>query len=323
MNEFDWLLLAYQLDGKGSATPLTKQEVESNTASGLHWYHLHANHPETKNWLMEKSNLDSLIVEALLAEETRPRIFEVHNGAIIILRGVNSNQESDPEDMVSIRMYVDKHRIISVRKRRLKAVVNIEELLIKQKGPKTTGDFVEMLIDRLGHWMEPTITLINEQTDDIEENTIAYSDQALRQMLIDVRRKSIILKRYLSPQRDVLSHLKFLENDWLSSYNKRRIHENFDRLTRFIEDLDAARERCQIIHEEIKHTLTDQLNHNMYILSVFAAVFLPLSFITGLFGVNLAGIPWAQHEWSFGIFSVVLVVTTLLLLMIFKKLKWV
>lgn len=322
MNEFDWILLAYQLDGKGGARALTKTEVEENNIQDIHWCHLHANYPETKDWLMTKSKLDPLVVEALLAEETRPRMFEVQDGSVIILRGVNFNQESDPEDMVSIRLYVNKHRIISVRKRRLKAVVSIEEALERGKGPCTTGQFIEMLIDRLAHHMEPVITLINEHTDDIEEHTLGYTDQAIRHLLINIRRQSIIFRRYLSPQRDVLSHLKFVDQDWITADNKRHIHENFDRLTRFIEDLDASRERCQIIHEEIKHTLSDQLNRNMYILSVFAAIFLPLSFITGLFGVNLSGIPLAQDQSAFGLFSFLLIIFTGLLIFIFKKLKW-
>lgn len=127
---------------------------------------------------------------------------------------------------------------------------------------------------------------------------------------------------YLSPQRDALFHLKLLEANWLSNHNKRVFHESFDRTTRFVEDLDAVRERCQVMHEEIKHTLTDALNRNMYILSVFAAIFLPLSFVTGLFGVNLNGIPGAQSHMGFELFSISLLAITFALIVIFRKLKW-
>lgn len=89
--------LGLQLNGAGGASPLPLEHIEKNTLKDIHWLHLHANYPETKTWLTEKSNLDPIVINALTAEETRPRMFEVSDGAVIILRGVNLNHESDPE----------------------------------------------------------------------------------------------------------------------------------------------------------------------------------------------------------------------------------
>jgi len=72
-------------------------------------------------------------------------------------------------------------------------------------------------------------------------------------------------------------------------------------LLRFIEDLDAIRERSQVVQDELQNLLADQLNKRTYLLAIVAAIFLPLSFLTGLLGINVAGIPGAENPWAFAI----------------------
>ncbi|MCB1367090.1 MAG: zinc transporter ZntB, partial [Rhodobacteraceae bacterium] len=89
-----------------------------------------------------------------------------------------------------------------------------------------------------------------------------------------------------------------------------------------VEDLDAIRERLQILKEELTSIMNDRLNKNMYILSVITALFLPLGFLTGLFGVNLAGMPGAANSAAFIGFVVALVLIGALQLLIFRWLRW-
>ena len=91
---------------------------------------------------------------------------------------------------------------------------------------------------------------------------------------------------------------------------------------RYVEDLDAVRERCQIVRDELANVLSDRLNKNMYILSVIASIFLPLTFLTGLFGINVSGIPGAYNNNAFVIITGAMVALTLIQVVIFKKLKW-
>jgi zinc transporter len=319
------VLISYKFDGDGGGIKLDDTKTISQFLKNDHlaWVHLDANNPETRIWLEnEISYLDHFVVEALLAEETRPRVTEIGDGAIIILRGVNLNVDADPEDMVSIRLWIDKKRIISLQKRQLKAVLDIKERIIDKRGPKNSGEFICMLISKLFESIEPVLSELDERTDNVEEVLLEKPDISLRENIVDIRKKAILLRRYMAPQKDAIGQLRFLEFSWLAMIDKRHLQENYDRVLRHVEDLDAIRERAQIVKDELANILSDKLNKNMYILSVIAAIFLPLGFLTGLLGINIGGIPGADNHEAFWIFCAILVCAVGFQVFIFKKLKW-
>ena len=92
---------------------------------------------------------------------------------------------------------------------------------------------------------------------------------------------------------------------------------------RHIEELDTIRDKVALIQEELANRLSEQLNKKMYILSIISAIFLPLSFLTGLLGINIGGIPGAENENAFYIFSLILVFIISVQLTIFKKKRWI
>jgi zinc transporter len=319
------LIHAFEFDGKGGGVPIDDVKLASKKLKQdqLAWVHLNANKSASREWLEnELSYLDPFVVEALLAEETRPRVTEIGDGAIIILRGVNLNENASPEDMVSIRLWIDKHRIISVQRRQLKAVIDMCDRIETGKGPSNAGEFITMLISRLFERIEPVILGLDDRTDAVEQKILENADQSLRESIIDIRKKTIILRRYMAPQKDTIGHLRSSELPWLNSASKRHLQENYDRVLRYVEDLDAIRERAQIVKDELANILSDRLNKNMYILSVIAAIFLPLGFLTGLLGINVGGIPGADNMEAFWIFCILLAGVVAVQIYIFKKFRW-
>lgn len=119
-----------------------------------------------------------------------------------------------------------------------------------------------------------------------------------------------------------MAFLRTSEQPWLDQMHKRRLQESLDRIVRYLEDLDAIRERAQIVKDELSNALADKMNKNMYVLSVIAAIFLPLGFLTGMLGINIGGIPGADNPWAFYIFTGILVGLVGLQTLVFKKLKW-
>lgn len=318
------ILHACTIDGDGHGQPLSGDDISAELRDKkLAWVHLHATDPQTRTWLeTEVSYLDPLILDALLAEETRPRILEFDKGVLVILRGVNLNENEEPEDMVSIRMWIDESRIISLRRRKLKAIVDIKDKLEAGTGPKNAGEFLAMLCARLFERMEPVLTELDDQTDAVEERVMEDPDIGERAEIIDIRKQAILFRRYIAPQRDVLMHLRTTDIPWIEAAHKRRLQESLDRVTRYIEDLDAIRERAQIVKDELANALADRMNKNMYVLSVIAAIFLPLGFLTGLLGINVGGIPGANDAQAFYIFCGMLTALVIAQIALFKKMKW-
>ena len=318
------ILAAYEFDENGGGKKLTSSEIQSSIDSPKPaWVHLDANHPDTRKWLdKEFPKMEPLVLQALLEDETRPRITEINDGILLILRGANLNDNSQPEDMVSIRLWVDRRGIISLRKRKLRAIGDIEDSINNGLGPKSTAEFICILVERLFKRMEPVLASLDERTDNIEENIIENPNTQHREEIIDIRRKAIIFRRYMAPQRDAINNMRIAKLSWMDDNDKKRLSESINHVTRFIEDLDAIRERAQIVKDELVNILSDRLNRNMYLLSVIAAIFLPLGFLTGLLGVNIGGIPGVDNTYAFGFFCGILFVIVLIQIIIFKKNKW-
>mgnify|MGYP001461459053 CR=1 FL=1 len=312
------------VDGDGSGHLLEGEELSRLIKDDqLAWVHLDANDPASEVWLKrEVSYLDEIIIDALLEDETRPRILEHGDGVLMILRGVNLNENAQPEDMVSIRMWIDKNRIISIQRRNLKATKDIQTKLLEGTGPKNSGEFAVMLIGRLIERMEPVFVGLDEVLDDIEEDMVDGTSSDQRYVIANIRKQAIIFKRYITPQRDVIAQLRRDEFDWLDETHKRKLQEILDRIIRYTEDLDMIRERAQIIKDEIANIYADRMNRNMYVLSVIAAIFLPLGFLTGLLGINVGGIPGADNSNSFLIFCGILIAIVIGQIALFKKMKW-
>ncbi|HAY45173.1 MAG TPA: zinc transporter ZntB [Gammaproteobacteria bacterium] len=320
----DHVLLAYTfVNGKSESLIGDAIAEQIKSTDNLAWVHMDANHRDTKEWLdKEAQYLDPFIIEALLADETRPRMVQVGDGVLLILRGVNLNKDSDPEDMVSIRLWVDQYRIISLRRRKLKAIWDIDEKIKTGKTPKDAGHFVCMLVSRLFERMEPVLSELDELTDDVEEQVLESADTSLRESIVNVRKQAIMYRRYMAPQRDAIGQLRMSDAAWLEDTHKRQLQESHNHVTRYVEDLDAIRERAQIVKDELANILSDRLNKNMYVLSVVAAIFLPLGFLTGLLGINLGGIPGADNGSAFWLFCGILVTVVAVQVFIFKKFKW-
>jgi zinc transporter len=319
----DGLIAAFLLDGNGGGQRIGWNEIRQWTPSDdLLWVHLNFTVPQAQQWITEESQLEDVVGEVLLADESRPRVTGFDDGLLIALRGVNLNPGADPEDMVSLRLWIEKHRIITTRRRKLLSVEDLCSAIEKGKGPRTAGEFLEDVADRLMSRMGSVIGDLEDKVAELEEAVLTKESHELRPKLASIRRDAIYLRRYMAPQREAISRLQSEKISWLTDDDTLRLREVYDRLTRYLEDLDAARERAAVTQEEVVSRLSEQMDTRMYVLSIVAAIFLPLGFLTGLLGINVGGIPGAEYKAGFAIFCLLLVVVIFAEIVIFKKKKW-
>ncbi|MCW8883579.1 MAG: zinc transporter ZntB [Sedimenticola sp.] len=320
----DELTNSWLLDGKGGGRKLKWNELGALHADGSDrlWMHLNYSKPEVQEWMYEESGLSPLTVEALLQTETRPRCVVADEGLMIFLRGVNLNPGADPEDMVSLRLWIGEKKIFTLGLRHLLSLDDLRALISQGSGPESTGDFivmlVELLLDRAGIVIEDLYDLV----DQLEDSVLVASGHQQREQLAGIRRQAISLRRFLAPQREALNRLSSERSSILNDEHHLRLREAYDRLTRFVEDLDAARERAGVVHESLISSLTEQTNVRMYILAIISAIFLPLSFITGLLGINVGGIPGADSPFGFVIVIGAIVLMGGVLWAFFRWRRW-
>jgi zinc transporter len=323
----DGLECAYLLDGHGGGRPITLAELHDWTpGQGTLWLHFDRKAPGTRRWLEEESGLSRVLVEALLAEETRPRFTLREEGLLspdsflLVLRGINLNPGAEPEDMVSLRIWANHERVISLRHRQVAAIGDIRASVEAGNYPRGPADLVVTIAQALSDHVEPVVEDLDDEVDRLEQR-IAGGEDGSRAELAEVRRALVILRRYLAPQREVLRQLRRDVPPWFNSTNRARLSEIAEMTDRLVEDLDEARDRAMLVQEELSMRLSEQLNRRTYIFVLIAAIFLPLTLLTGLLGSNVNGIPGAGSDAAFAVVCLIVLVMAAVEIWLLRQLR--
>lgn len=322
--EGNGLIRAFILDGKGGGKEIGWKEIKAwDPSQGLLWLHLDYMGTAAQKWLRTQSGLQHTIAEAMLTEETRPRCIPNTDSIFICLRGVNLNPGQEPEDMVSVRINLEKNRIITTRNRKVLSVEDISIALINGTGPKSSGEFITILNENLTNRISHFVDTEDETIDKLEEDIITADRITLRTQISELRREVIASRRFLSPQREALYQLQIANSNLLEPDNKTHLRENVDRVIKYIEDLDSIRDRAAVLQEELSNRIAEQTDRRMYLLSLVAVIFLPLTFITGLLGINVSGIPGSGYRWGFLLVCFFLGICALITFILLKRKKWI
>lgn len=295
------LRFASRLDGRGGCTDLDWAGVAAWTPpQGFLWVHLEQDTPEARRWIGERSGLDPLVAEALLAADSRPRIEAFDDGVLLVLRGVNL-AEKDGVELVPIHIWIDAHRLVSLREQAhaLSALRDIRLALKAGRGPRSAGGLLVQCADKIGQDMDPVLDDLDQRVEALEDHCLDRASHELRQSLSEIRRSAIHLRRYLGPQRDALNRLRTEETSVLDSRDRLRLRGVIDRVARHIEDLDAVRDRTLILHEDLAAQLSERIARTSNRLTGLAALLLPPGLIAGMLGANIGGIPGQDNPHAF------------------------
>ncbi len=317
-------LFAWLLDRKGGGRLIDDPEaINAADRSGIVWVHLNILEEAALSWLHEDSGLEPVIVAQLCAGETRPRVVANEHGMLLLLRGINMNPGAQPDDMVTVRIWLEHNRIVTTVRRSLLAISDVYEAIGQGDGPRTSGEFLIMLAERLAERIGDAVDNIESNLDGLEEALASDLTKATLAGFSALRRQAAAIRRYLAPQRDALERLYREHGPVLTGEENRLLREEADRMTRALEDIDLVRERATVLQEEYMSRLAHEQNARIYVLSVVAVIFLPLSFLTGLLGMNVAGLPGTENPAGFTISAAVMISVGIALVVFFRWKKWI
>lgn len=298
-------VFAWVLDGKGGVKPLDDNDIIGKEKPG--WLHLNYTQKETSEWLENTPLLPDAVRDALAGDSTRPRVSRMGEGTLITLRCVNESSDERPDQLVAMRIYIDERLIVSTRQRKVLALDDVIHDLNERTGPTDTGDWLVDVCDALTDHASDFIEELHDQIIELEDNLLDQSFPSGGELAL-LRRQLIVMRRYMAPQRDVYSRLATVRMPWMNDDQRRRMQDISDRLGRGLDEIDSCIARTAVMTDEIAHIMQESLSRRTYTMSLMAMVFLPSTFLTGLFGVNLGGIPGGEWQLGFALFCILLVV---------------
>lgn len=310
---------AFDISSNGKATVVTDGWPNTKSDAAFRWLHFNRTDPNFEAWTA--AHLPRSAAKALMQAETRPHCDRVQGGMILNLRGVNLNAGAEAEDMVSIRLFIADGLIISARRDKVFALDAIREDIDAGRAPRDIPAFIAALTFGLTKRIEAVTRKLAEGTDDAEDR--AFDPVTAAPEDIPALRQSIIkLRRFVRPQAEALEILGnglILPLDETShSYMRETINRN----KRNLEELDATNDRLTAIQDHEDAKAAKALGRNTYVLSIIAGVFLPLGFVTGLFGINVGGMPFVSSQAGFAVVTIGCFAVGALVIVLFRYLRW-
>ena len=306
-------------DGTPVSIPLPKKLDDFVVSDGYIWLHFNVTELGFETWL--ERFFSHTVASAMIEPETRPRCDQLENGLILNLRGVNLNPGADPDDMVSLRLWVTEKLILSARVRKLISVDAIKQKIESGIAPISVVSFLNELAFELTKRIEKVSLTLVERADTIEED--AFSPKKMFTGELATLRQSVIkLRRFIRPQSIALAELAEGKVLALDPQSASMLRETTNRSIRTVEELDTTSDRLQALQDHLDMLSTSALGRNSYVLSVVAAIFLPLGFLTGLFGVNVGGMPLVDSHYGFMGVTVGSALIGIVLFLVFRQLKW-
>ncbi|RUO61880.1 CorA family divalent cation transporter [Pseudidiomarina insulisalsae] len=284
------------------------------------WFHIQRDLPGIAEWL-EASEIPAPLIDAVLEEDTRPRFERINEGFLLILRGVNMAEGARPEDMLSLRILYYKGAVYSFRKRPVRSVAVIRERLQRQDGPETLHDFIVMLIEEMNNRLEELLDVIEAEMEGLEDDE-RESTSVRQRKLTELHRRMLRLVRFVRPQLTAIERLAVDAPKWLEAENVQWLVNERDAIQRELESLEMLLEQVWMLREHLQQEVAEKMNRNTYWLSVIAGVFLPITFLTGVFGINIGGMPGVENADAFWIFCGSLAAVAVVEFLLLRRLRF-
>ncbi|GMM92369.1 zinc transporter ZntB [Qipengyuania sp. MTN3-11] len=319
------MLFGRVLDGQGGGRPIDWRQAQDwrPAAPGeVLWVHLCRDRPGVQQWLEVELGVPEPTAELLTSDETRPRAFREGTTLVATLRGINFNPGAEPEDMISMQLWSDGSRLVTLRRFPLQTPREVLALIDRGQGPLDAGATVTLLAELLITRMSQAIVDMNQVLDDLEDEDPDDDPEGMLSRISGIRRNCLALKRHMAPQHEALEQIARDAPAWFEDHDRREMAESIARLRRYLDDIDISKESALVLQDELRARSLASSEHATYMLTIVAGIFLPLGFLTGLLGINVGGMPGVDDPRAFWIVVILCMGVLVGLMLLFKKLRW-
>jgi zinc transporter len=287
------LICGYDLvNGK----PVQLERLEQGEHGPI-WLHFNIADARARKWLSEQAELPKSALELMLEAHPRVRVNLVAGGVAAILQDLHHDFHEDPEGFGEFRLYVDSQRVISARRAPLRSVDRLrQEFEAGETIPSTVG-WLERFVRDLSEAFAEVARSLSDRVDDLEDEVVSGRGHERRVTLAQLRRLLVRFRRHVNSDRGALNKLRgFGDGGALEIASLRQTLEQLDGVA---QDIELVHERVRVLQEEVSSLLAEATNRNLYVLSIVTTVLLPATVVTGVWGMNVGGLPWSNEPHGF------------------------
>lgn len=270
-------------------------------------------------------NLDTLVMAEVLNTEARPRVIEFDNCTLITIKMLRLDDVSGKTLVENLSLILTKTVLISFQEQSGDVFEPIRDRIRKQKKRIRNGGIdyltfalLDIVIDNYLY----AISVLGEKIETLEENLLLNPNQNIINEINNYKRELNFLRKSIKPAKEMIFALAKTESDFFTESTYIHFKELEDNIS---QANDASDDYREILSDQLNiyhTTISSKLNDIMKFLTVFSVIFIPLTFIAGIYGTNFEYVPELKFKYSYYIMWIVMIIVAIGMLLFFKKKKW-
>ncbi|NNK86823.1 MAG: magnesium/cobalt transporter CorA [Flavobacteriaceae bacterium] len=303
------------------------EEVFNHTKSGdILWLNINGlNHVESIESVGKQYDLHPLVLEDIVNITQRPKLDEYENYLFVIVKMLYHDRD---ERLVveQLSFILGENYLISFQESEGDVLDPVRKRLIQTKGRLRFihADYLlYALIDAIIDHYYSIIESLGDKLEDLENQLFNGSQKDdIVHKIQELKREILRVRRAVVPLRELINKIEKYDYKLITDHSKLFYRDLYDHIVQITEQIDIYREMIWSLMDMHMNTLSIKMNQVMKVLTIMASIFIPLTFLAGIYGMNFKYIPELDYHYGYYVFWVVMILLVVLMLFLFKRKKW-
>ena len=273
----------------------------------------------------EVFNIHPLVMEDIANTTHRPKIEEHDNYLFVIIKMAYLKENNGELQLEQVSLLVGKDYVISLQEKEGDILEGLRERIRSNKGKirKLGSDYLMYgILDTVVDHYFSVLEHIGEQIEETEEQLLQSPSQETLNKIYHHKQELMFLRKSIWPMREVVSSLQRSDFELISKDTFLYLRDVYDHTVQVAETLEIFREMSSGMLDLYLSTVSNKMNEVMKVLTIFAAIFIPLTFIAGVYGMNFRFMPELEWRYGYPLWWALIIMLTIVMFFFFKKKKW-
>ena len=299
------LIYGFQFGASGHGVAITAEDalqwLNQPAPTGFIWLHFNLAQASTERWLREHVQLSDVFYESLKDGSRSTRVELDDDTLVAVVNDVNYDFAFEPSDISTLWLTVGPRLVVSARLQALRSIDRLRDAVKKGITLRSSVELLAHLMHGQGDVLVNIVRVTTARVDEIEDHLLSGKLEKKRADLGSLRRLLVRLQRLLAPEPAALFRLLKMPPDWIEEPDLEDLRQSTEEFNVALSDMAALQERIKLLQEEIAGRVAEANNRSLFVLTIVTVLALPINIIAGLMGMNVGGIPLAEHSYGFWI----------------------
>jgi magnesium transporter len=304
-----------------------EEAFKLRSKSSVVWLNIDGVHqPEIIEQVGQSFGLHPLVAEDIASTGQRPKMEDFDDYIFVVVRMFRFDGEEGETKSEQISIILGADFVISFQEREGDVFDTIRERLRNNKGKirKLGADYLAYsLIDAIVDNYFMILENLGEAVEDIEDRLVTNPTSETLQTIHDLKREMIYLRKSVWPLREVINRMERSESPLINKSTFVYLRDVYDHTIQIMDAVDTFRDMLSGMLDIYLSSVSNRMNEVMKVLTVIATIFIPLTFVAGIYGMNFKFMPELDLTWSYPAVLVLMLVVALMMVMFFRRRKWI